>query len=237
MMNTVKALSKQFFGAKYESVRKSLLAAAFLFIAVYAAEFRVVIAPFILYLTSTFFTAGIMWQVLTGRRHMETMQGMFMLPFDNRSLVFSYVLVLGAHTLITKTLLIWALFFAVASWSVWEIVVAITCGCMACAVTAAGYRMCRKGHIALWRKFLFVYAYHFLNHPFKNSPQHLEFPECWGKSFSSSSVLPRDHPLCAPWRSSLPAPWPVLFDLHDSAGSLRLLRRCPHAVPTWPAGG
>lgn len=39
MMNTVKALSKQFFGAKYESVRKSLLAAAILFIAVYAAEF------------------------------------------------------------------------------------------------------------------------------------------------------------------------------------------------------
>ena len=149
MMNTVKALSKQFFGAKYESVRKSLLAAAFLFIAVYAAEFRVAIAPFILYLTSTFFTAGIMGQVLTGRRHTEAMQGMFMLPFDNHSFVFSYVLVLGAHTLITKTLLIWALFFAVASWSVWEIVVAIICGCMACAVTTAGYRMCRKGHIAL----------------------------------------------------------------------------------------
>ena len=149
MMNTVKALSKQFFGAKYENVRKSLLAAAFLFIVVYAAEFRVAIAPFILYLTSTFFTAGIMGQVLTGWRHMEAMQGMFMLPFDNRSFVFSYVLVLGAHTLITKTLLIWALFFAVALWSVWEIVVAIICGCMACAVTAAGYRMCRKGHIAL----------------------------------------------------------------------------------------
>ena len=149
MKNTIKALSKQFFGAKYESARKSLLAAIILFIAVYAAEFRVEIAPFILYLTSTFFTAGIMWQLLTGRRHMEIMQGMFMLPFDNRSFVFSYVLVLGAHTLITKTLLIWALFFAVASWSVWEIFVAIICGCMACVVTAAGYRMCRKGHIAL----------------------------------------------------------------------------------------
>ena len=116
MKNTIKALSKQFFGAKYESARKSLLAAVILFIAVYAAEFRVEIAPFILYLTSTFFTAGIMWQMLTGRRHMEIMQGMFMLPFDNRSFVFSYVLVLGAHTLITKTLLIWTLFFAVASW-------------------------------------------------------------------------------------------------------------------------
>ena len=145
MKNTIKALSKQFFGAKYESARKSLLAAVILFIAVYAAEFRVEIAPFILYLTSTFFTAGIMWQLLTGRRHMEAMLGMFMLPFDNRSFVFSYVLVLGAHTLITKTLLIWALFFAVASWSVWEIFVAIICGCMACVVTAAGYRMCRKG--------------------------------------------------------------------------------------------
>ena len=102
MTNTIKALSKQFFGAKYESARKSLLAAVILFAAVYAADFRVEIAPFILCLTSTFFTAGVMWQVLTGRRHMEAMQGMFMLPFDNRSFVFSYVLVLGAHTLITK---------------------------------------------------------------------------------------------------------------------------------------
>ena len=89
MKNTIKALSKQFFGAKYESARKSLLAAVILFIAVYAAEFRAEIAPFILYLTSTFFTAGIMWQLLTGRRHMEAMLGMFMLPFDNRSFVFS----------------------------------------------------------------------------------------------------------------------------------------------------
>ncbi len=149
MKNTIKALSKQFFGAKYESARKSLLAAAILFIAVYATEFQVEIAPFILYLTSTFFTAGVMWQVLTGRRHMETMQGMFMLPFDNRCFVFSYILTLGVHTLITKTLLIWALFFAVASWSVWEITVAMVCGFMACVVTAAGYRMCRKGLAAL----------------------------------------------------------------------------------------
>ena len=72
-----------------------------------------------------------------------------MLPFDNRSFVFSYVMVLGAHTLITKTLPIWALFFAAASWYPWEIAIAVFCGCMACAVTAAGYRMCRKGLIVL----------------------------------------------------------------------------------------
>ena len=146
MMNTTKALSKQFFGAKYQSAGKSLLAAVILFIAIDAAEFQMEIAPFILYLTSTFFTGGVMWQVLTGKRHIEAMQGMFMLPFDNRSFVFSYVMVLGAHTLITKTLPIWALFFAAAAW---EIAIAVFCGCMACAVTAAGYRMCRKGLIVL----------------------------------------------------------------------------------------
>ena len=149
MMNTAKALSKQFFGAKYQSAGKSLLAAVILFIAIDAAEFQMEIAPFILYLTSTFFTGGVMWQMLTGKRHIEDMQGMFMLPFDNRGFVFSYVMVLGAHTLITKTLPIWALFFAAASWYPWEIAIAVFCGCMACAVTAAGYRMCRKGLIVL----------------------------------------------------------------------------------------
>lgn len=149
MMNTTKALSKQFFGAKYQSAGKSLLAAVILFIAIDAAEFQMEIAPFILYLTSTFFTGGVMLQMLTGKRHIEAMQGMFMLPFDNRGFVFSYVMVLGAHTLITKTLPIWALFFAAASWYPWEIAIAVFCGCMACAVTAAGYRMCRKGIIVL----------------------------------------------------------------------------------------
>ena len=49
MKNTIKALSKQLFGAKYESARKSLLAAAILFIAIYAAEIRVAVAPAILF--------------------------------------------------------------------------------------------------------------------------------------------------------------------------------------------
>lgn len=149
MMKTVNALSKQFFGPKYESVRKSLSAAVILFIAIHGTGFRIEIAPFILYLTSTCFTAGVMGQMLTGKRHTKALQGMFMLPFDSRSFVFSYVMVLGAYALVTKTLFIWALFLAVAAWSPWEIILAILCGCMACAVTAAGYQMCRRGSAAL----------------------------------------------------------------------------------------
>ncbi len=148
-MKTAKALSKQLFGAKYESAVKSLLAAVILFFAVYATEWRLVVAPFILYLTSTFFTAGIMLQMLNGSRHMEAMQGMFMLPFENRSFVYSYVLALGVHTLITKTLPVWALFFAAASWSCFEIIVALLCGCMACAVSSAAHLMFKKRNVVL----------------------------------------------------------------------------------------
>lgn len=89
-----------------------------------------------------------MWQGLVGRRHREAMQGMMMLPFDNRSFVFSYVLVLGAHTLITKTLLIWALFFAAASWNGRELALAVLCGCMACLVTAAVFAAAAASTIA-----------------------------------------------------------------------------------------
>ena len=57
MKNTIKALSKQFFGAKYESARKSLLAAVSCLSRSMLLNFGLEIAPFILYLTSTFFTA------------------------------------------------------------------------------------------------------------------------------------------------------------------------------------
>ena len=72
-------------------------------------------------------------------------------------------------------------------------------------------------------KFFFVYAYHFLNRP----PSTWDFQSAGGSPLSSSSVLPRDHPPCAPWQSSLPAPLTALFGRHDCAGSLRLSRRCP----------
>ncbi len=148
-MKIIKALSKQLFGAKYESVRKGMLAAVILFVAVYAAELSLKIAPFILYLTSTFFTAGIMWQMFSGSRHKEAMQGLFMLPFENRCFVYSYVAVLGAHTLITKTLPILVLFFAASKWSGFEITVALLCGCMACAVTSVAYLTCRRKNVLL----------------------------------------------------------------------------------------
>lgn len=149
-MKIIKALSKQLFGSKYEDLWKSIFSSVIIFFSIYMTGLKITIAPFILYLTSTFFTAGIMWQMLAGKRKIETMQGIFMLPFNNHNFIFSYISALGIHTIITKTLPIWVLFFTITSWNLWlEKVIAIFCGCMICVVTAAWYHMCLKGHIAL----------------------------------------------------------------------------------------
>lgn len=72
-----------------------------------------------------------------------------MLPFENRLFVFSYTLVVGGYTLITKTLFVWILFLSVGSWTKFEIVVALICGCSACFVSAAAYLLFRKGNHVL----------------------------------------------------------------------------------------
>lgn len=149
MKKIIKALSKQLFGAKYEGIAKSLLACGVLFFSLHAIEIKIPIAPFILYLTSTAFTGCIMWQTLQGSRHAEALQGMFMLPFENRPFVFSYTLVVGGYTLITKTLIVWTLFFAVGAWTGFEIMVALICGCSACFVSAASYLLCRQKNYVL----------------------------------------------------------------------------------------
>ena len=80
-MSAARAICKQLFGAKYERVTKSLLISAILFFSLFGAGVRLTIAPFILYLTATAFSAGIMWQTIGGDRHAETFMGLFCSPF------------------------------------------------------------------------------------------------------------------------------------------------------------
>ncbi|MDO5300067.1 MAG: hypothetical protein Q4F18_11605 [Clostridia bacterium] len=146
MTRILKAFAGQLFGAKYESAGKSLLAAAALFWAVRATGLKLAIAPSVLYLTSVLFTAGVMWQTLSAGRHAETLRSMLALPFENRSFVSGYVSALSMHTLVTKTLPVWAPLGAAAPWNGFEIALAFLCGCMACTVTAAAYLMLRRGN-------------------------------------------------------------------------------------------
>lgn len=142
-MNAVTALAKQLFGAKYERVGKSLLACLILFLTLYAAELKMPIAPSILYLTATAFSAGIMWPALNSTKNADSMMGLFPLPFDNRRLTYSIALTFSGYTLITKTFLVLALFFAVQKWNGLQIAVSILCACNGCMMAVSWYSMMR----------------------------------------------------------------------------------------------
>ncbi len=140
-MKTLKAISKQLLGARYEHISKSLFACFIIFFAVYNAEIRVTTAPAILFLTATFFSLGVMWRALSSAQNAEKMMGLFMLPFENKKLIVSYLLAFGSYTVITKTILVLALFFAIGTWSAEQILTAVLCACNGCAMAAAWYSM------------------------------------------------------------------------------------------------
>ena len=144
-------LSKQLFGAKYERAVKSLIACIILFLAIHTAGIEIEIAPSILLLTATAFSMGIMWQTLNSSGNADRMTGLFMLPFRNREMTFSLVLAFTSYTLITKTFLVLALFFAVHEWSVLQIAVSLLCACNSCFSVAAWYTMTKR------KKFLPVF--------------------------------------------------------------------------------
>lgn len=156
-MNILKALSKQLFGAKYERILKSLITCLILFLAVHAAEINLEIAPSILFLTATAFTAGIMWQALHTSGNADRMAGLYMLPFANREMTFSVVSAFAGYTLFTKTFPVLALFFAVHEWSVLQIAVAFGCACNGCLAAAAWYAMVNEAlHQKKWQRMLFA---------------------------------------------------------------------------------
>lgn len=143
-MNILKALSKQLFGARYESAIRSLAVCLILFLAVHTAGIRMEIAPSILFLTATASSAGIMWQALHFSGNEDCMAGLFMLPFANREMNFAFILAFAGYTLLTKTFPVLALFFAVHEWSVLQIAVALLCACNGCFMAAAGYVMTKQ---------------------------------------------------------------------------------------------
>ncbi len=132
MRNLLKVFMKQFFGAKYEGLRKSIFIAAILFFAIYTAEIRMTVAPGVLFLTATVFTAGVMWQALNASKNAEYLQGIVVQPFENKTLVASYVLSSGFYTLVSKSLVVLVLFFAISSWSPAQIGLTILCAVNSC---------------------------------------------------------------------------------------------------------
>lgn len=151
MKMTFKAFAKNLFGAKYERLQRSLFIYLIVFFGLHMTDWNVQIAPFIRYLMPGTFTAGVMWQALCSKDQAAKMQNMFMLPFDRRNFVFSYVAAFGAYTVFTKTAALYAVLLAVTVWKPIELLGSAVCVINAVLMTAAVYSLKKYWYVGiLW---------------------------------------------------------------------------------------
>ena len=139
MKMSFEVTAKKLFGVKYERLIRTLFLELVAFWGLHISGFRVEIAPFILYLMVVAFSGGVMWQALSAGDNRANLENMFMLPFEGRTLVFSYVAALGAYTLLTKTAGLLAVVWAVGHWSWAEIMGNILCALAAIVTVACLY--------------------------------------------------------------------------------------------------
>ena len=139
MKMSFEVTAKKLFGVKYERLIRTLFLELVVFWGLHISGFRVEIAPFILYLMAGTFSAGVMWQAISSDDNRANMENMLMLPFEGRTLVFSYVAALGAYTLLTKTAGLLAVVWAVGRWNRAEILGSILCALAAIVIAACLY--------------------------------------------------------------------------------------------------
>ncbi len=141
MKMTGKAFAKKLFGAKYERLSRTLLIDVIIFWGLYIAGFQVQAAASVRILMVSAFTAGIMWQALSSRDSAVELKHMLMLPHQPQEFVFSYVAVLGAYTVLTKTGLLLAVLLAVSAWKSVEIIGMVISMLHAVLMAAAVYSL------------------------------------------------------------------------------------------------
>lgn len=144
MREMFRIFGRKLFGMRGERLGRNLLICLVVFFGLSTADYRVEIAPKILYLMTSAFSAGAMWQALSAKENVENLKHLMMLPCRERTMKLSYTAALGSYTLCTKTAMLWAVLFAVSEWSGKELAAGVLCGINAVAVAACIYPMRRR---------------------------------------------------------------------------------------------
>lgn len=139
---------KKLFGNGFEKILKYIAVSVIIFFGLYTAEIRIQIAPFIKYLMTGTFTAGIMWHSLSSDNSAE-LSGIIMLPFRKHSFTFSYIGAYGLYTIITKSVLLIAVISAVSAPTVTEFIGMVICTLNGIFVTSAVYLMKKRRVMSL----------------------------------------------------------------------------------------
>lgn len=151
MKMTGKAFAKKLFGAGYERLPRTILLDVIVFWGLYIAGFQVQIAASVRILMLSAFTAGVMWQAFFSKDNAVELKNMLMLPLQPREFVFSYVAVLGAYTVLTKTGLLLAVLLAVSAWKPIEMIGMVISMLHAVLMAAAVYSLRKYWYVwGLW---------------------------------------------------------------------------------------
>ena len=118
MKMLINAFAKKLFGVKYERLIKSILLCGIMYLGLHSSGYKLTIAPFFLYITSAFFTFGVMWQALNSKDSAEYIKNLIMMPFSSKSLTLAFIGTLGIYAIFTKTLMVWAIMFAVCEFDI-----------------------------------------------------------------------------------------------------------------------
>lgn len=147
MKRMTEIFARKLFGVKCEHLKKVLLIDMVVFWGLRTAGYRIAVSPFIIYFMVSAFSSGVMWRALMSEDNAANLKNLFMLPFEERTFVFSYVSVMGGYTLLTKTAGLLAVLLAVSAWSEaavrFRLVYAAVCAVNAVLVTAC---------VFTWRK-------------------------------------------------------------------------------------
>ena len=146
-----KMLANKLFGVRCERLTRNIAVSLVVFFSLRCSGITLEIAPFVLYLMSSFFTASILWQALCSEDNQTNLRGAFVMPFESGAFKMAYVAALGLYTVGMKTLPLLALAFAVANVGATEVFTCVLCVMMTVLMTASVYAWKRYAAVGvLW---------------------------------------------------------------------------------------
>ena len=145
-----KAFLKKLFGTKYEKMVQILFVYLFMFFGLHIADFQIQIAPFIVYLMVSTFTAGVMWQTLSSEENAVNMQNMIMLPFERWKFVFSYIAAMGLYVFLMKTMPLMIVVIVVSVWNQAVILGSVLCAVNTILMTAVIFALKRYWYVEIF---------------------------------------------------------------------------------------
>lgn len=141
-----KVFAKKIFGVKYEKIARNLIMSIVLYGGLSSAGIHLAVAPFIICLMLTTLTVGEMWHALAADDNSANIKQMFMMPFESKYFAFSYISCLGGYILLTRTLPLMAVIFAVAGISVRKVLMSFLC-IISATLLASGIFVWKRGRI------------------------------------------------------------------------------------------